>query len=513
MRRIAMVRKFCIVILTVLCFCLIQPATNHSFFPENLVKIISPQPRQEFTSHPVEILVKLHRRAKKETFRAYLNGRSITEKFEQVPGTKYQLRALVGPEDGLRVTLEGRIRTNRLWTSVRGPLGTLDIDYRKFYVIEDSEEVFSLLRSVSIDGGEGGDDQPRGIVVDESGHVYVAGYITAGGQRDIWLAKYDANLNYIDGITRPGPANGDDEGYTMALDNAGHLYVIGYMSIAGQGHDIWLAKFDTSLNFIKEITVNGTDSDDDEGYGIMYDEDGEYLFVAGYVRDTGQNGNIWIGKYDTDLNQEALTIRNYPANDTDKARFLAIDNSGNLFVSGSISQATTDYDLWIGKFDKATLAFIDEEILVGPTTEEDKGYGMIVDGTDIYITGTITESGQGFNIWLAKYDTDLNQLDSMTINGPLNGEDVAYTMIMDDSGRLYHTGVYSEVNGGANIWIAQFNKNLDLLASTTINGSADGYDTGLGIVRGLGQDFYVTGAIDETVGGFNIWIGHYQILQ
>ena len=504
-----MVRKISIMIFAVLCFCLIQPTPSRSFSLEKLVKIISPRPNQELNSHPVEILVRLHRRAKLRTFRAHLNGRNITEKFERVRGTKYKLRAWVGPEDGLRVTLEGRLRKNWLRTSVRGPLGFFDVDYRKFFVLETSEEPFSLLKSVTIDGGTNGDDQPRGIIVDASGNVVVAGYITAGGQKDIWLAKYDANLILINSTTRNGSANGDDEGYTIAFDNAGYLYVIGYMSITGQGHDIWLAKFDSNLNFIKEITVNGTANDDDDGYGIVFDSG--YLYVAGYVRDTGQEGNIWIGKYDTDLNQVANTIRNYPANDTDKARFLAVDSTGNLFVSGSVSQTGTDYDLWIGKFDKATLGFIDEEIFVGPSTDEDKGYGMVIDGADIYITGTITEVGQGFNIWLAKYDTDLNPLDSMTINGPVNGEDVAYTMFMDDSGRLYHTGVFSETEGGANIWIAQFNKNLDLLASTTINGSADGYDTGLGIVKGLSQDFYVTAAINETIGGFNIWIGRYQI--
>jgi len=504
-----MVRKISVITIAVFCFCLVQPTPNHSFFPEKLVKIIAPKPSQKLTSHPVEIIVQLHRRAKMRTFRAYLNGRNITAKFEKVPGTKYQLRAKVGPKDGLRITLDGRLRRNRLRARVNGPLGLFDIDYRKFFVLEQSEEPFSLMKSISVDGGESGDDQPRGIIVDASGNVIVAGYITVGGQKDIWLAKYDANLNFIKSTTRDGSVNGDDEGYTMALDTAGNLYVIGYMSIAGQGHDIWLAKFDSDLNFIKEITVNGTDNDDDDGYGIIFD--GGHLYMAGYVRDTDQNGNIWIGKYDTNLNQEAVTIINYPANDTDKARFLAVDTAGYLFVSGSASQAGTDYDLWIGKFNKETLSLIDEEILVGPTADEDKGYGMIIDGTDIYITGTITESGQGFNIWLARYDTDLNPLDSMTINGPVNGEDVAYTMIMDDSGRLYHTGVYSETDGGANIWIAQFNKNLDLLASTTINGSADGYDTGLGIVRGLNQDFYVTAAINETLGGFNIWIGRYMI--
>lgn len=507
-----MVRKLSFVIFTIMFFCLIQPPSNHSFFPESLIKIISPQPGQKLNSFPVEILVKLHNRAKIRTFRAHLNGVNITRKFKRVRGTKYQLRALLGPEDGLRLSSVGSPRINRLRTRVRGPLGFFDIDYRKFFVMGESDEPFSLIKSVSVDGTEHGDDQPRGIVIDDSGNVFVSGYITDGGQKDIWLAKYDFDLTLIDSKTRPGPVNGDDEGYTMVFDDAGYLYVIGYMSaVAGHGHDIWLAKFDAELNFLKEITVNGTANDDDDGYGIIFDKDSGYLYVTGYVRDTGQNGNIWIGKYDTDLNLEAVTIRDYPAHDTDKGRFLAIDNEGNLFVSGSVSQAGTDYDLWIGKFNKETLDFLDEEILAGPTTDEDKGYGLIIDGTDIYITGTITEIGQGFNIWLAKYDTDLNPLDSMTLNGPANGEDVAYSMFMDDSGRLYHTGVYSEVDGGANIWIAQFNKNLDLLTSVTINGSADGYDTGLGIAKGLSQDFYVSAAIYETVGGFNIWIGHYQI--
>ncbi|MFC2164311.1 hypothetical protein ACFLT2_04875 [Acidobacteriota bacterium] len=95
--------------------------------------------------------------------------------------------------------------------------------------------------------------------------------------------------------------------------------------------------------------------------------------------------------------------------------------------------------------------------------------------------------------------------------GPENGEDVAYSLTMDESRRLYHSGVYTEAVGGSNIWIAQFNKNLDLLTSITVNGDADGYDTGLGVVKGSGQNLYVSGAIYETVGGFNIWVAQYQI--
>lgn len=375
-----------------------------------------------------------------------------------------------------------------------------------------SEESFSLIQSISEDGGENGDDEPRGIAIDESGTVYVTGYVTVTGTaRDIWLAKYDANLVFQDSITLSGSANSDDEGYGIAFDQDGYLYVIGYMSETGEDHNVWLAKFDSNLVLQNQITVNGSENSTDDGYGIIFDEMSGYLYVAGTLREVGEGYNIWIGKYDTDLNLQTSTTLNGPDNNTDKGRFLTFDNNGNLFVSGSATQAGTGYDIWIGKFDQ-DLNLLDERIVAGPTADEDKGYGLIFDGMDtIYITGTITEAGQGYNIWLAKYDTDLNLLDSTTLNGPVDGDDVTYSITMDENGYLYHTGVYSEVIGGANIWIAQYNTELELQASTTVNGSASGYDTGIGIVKGVGQDLYVSATIDDSIEGFNIWVGHYEI--
>ena len=112
---------------------------------------------------------------------------------------------------------------------------------------------------------------------------------------------------------------------------------------------------------------------------------------------------------------------------------------------------------------------------------------------------------------MAAYDTDLNLLDSLTINGPVDGEDVAYLMTMYDRGRLFHTGVYSEVDGGSNVWVARFNTELDLEAWTTLDGPAGGYDTGVGLVNGPDNDLYVSAVVSDPLEGFNIWIGHYDV--
>lgn len=53
------------------------------------------------------------------------------------------------------------------------------------------------------------------------------------------------------------------------------------------------------------------------------------------------------------------------------------------------------------------------------TPSEDKGYGSVIDSDNIiYLTGTLNHSSQGFNIFLAKFDTNLNQLKNMTLNDP-----------------------------------------------------------------------------------------------
>ena len=379
--------------------------------------------------------------------------------------------------------------------------------------VSEEGDVFHLLHSVTVDGGEGSNDEARGISVAPDGMVYAAGYVTVAGQgRNIWLGKYDENLVYQDSVTVNGIANGDDEGYTMTFDASGNVYLIGYMTMAGEGHDIWLGKFDSDLVLLDSTAVTGPDSNHDDGYGVLFDSVSGNLYLAGHVREPGEGANIWLAIYDTDLDPVKSITMNGPVNDTDKARFMAFDDTRHLFVSGSMTDdVTRDYAIWIGKF-KDDLTFVDDVTVDGPTPDEDKGYGIAFDGDDsIFVTGTMIEANESYNIWMAKYDTDLNPIDSLTINGPVDGEDVAYVMDKGSGGRLYHTGTFTETVGGTNIWLARFDPALDLEAWLTLDGPDSGYDTGVGVATGSNEDLYVSAIISDPVEGLNMWFGRFDV--
>jgi len=130
----------------------------------------------------------------------------------------------------------------------------------------------------------------------------------------------------------------------------------------------------------------------------------------------------------------------------------------------------------------------------------------------LYCTGTLTEAGQGYNFWLAKYDSDLNQIDHITRDGPSHGEDVAYVMVMDDLGYLHMTGVFTEQEGNENLWISCYNRDLQLQNDITVNGSANAYDSGIGIAY-RPEGIYVSGFLTDSEEGGNIWLARYKLID
>ena len=142
-----------------------------------------------------------------------------------------------------------------------------------------------------------GFSNPKGIVFDGNGHVYVA---DAGKNSIIALSLPDGNgITYATGLNAP---NG------LAFDTAGNLYV----SEAGSGNIIMFAPDKTKTTF---ATNAGTPS------GMVFDSSGN-LFAADF-------GGGKIYKYTPSATQSTfVTGVDHPAG-------LAMDSSGNLFVAES----------------------------------------------------------------------------------------------------------------------------------------------------------------------------------
>ncbi len=103
----------------------------------DLSTIESPKRLQVLTKEPVEIIVIFHEGAKPETFKAWLNHKNITDKFEPIDNG---MKALIDSEDGLRIddnTEKNSISIqglNYLRTSVKGKRWLKDTDFRLFLV-------------------------------------------------------------------------------------------------------------------------------------------------------------------------------------------------------------------------------------------------------------------------------------------------------------------------------------------------------------------------------------------
>ena len=135
------------------------------------------------------------------------------------------------------------------------------------------------------------------------------------------------------------------------------------------------------------------------------------------------------------------------ADSTDEADAIAVDGSGNVYVTGRSYVVGTDFDYCTIKYDASgTEAWV--RTYNGPANGYDNATDIAVDESgNIYITGE--SGGIGSDYATLSYDPDGNVRCVGRYNGPGNASDVAQSMAVDDSGNVFVTG-YSGGSGTSN---------------------------------------------------------------
>ncbi|MBI4368745.1 MAG: SBBP repeat-containing protein, partial [Elusimicrobia bacterium] len=367
--------------------------------------------------------------------------------------------------------------------------------------------------SVSVNSSATYADFGRSLAIDSSGNIYVIGSIveTAGGD-NIWLGKYNSAMVLLASVTINGSGNATDEGLAVALDSNGNVFATGYLNETSGGANIWVGKLNSSLVLQASATLNGPAGGIDKGYGIALDAGGN-AYVTGAVWGTypGER-NIWLAKYSPSLALLGSTTVNGSGNLTDIGYAVALDTASNIYVTGQINETSGGYNIWVAKFNPS-LALQANVSVNGSGNSSDQGNGIALDpGGNVYVTGFVTESSGGANIWLAKFNSSLTLQATTTINGSNNSGDAGTGIAISSTGIVFATGYVNETPGGNNIWFAKFSPLLIFQASATVNGngSASSSDIGAGIALGLNGDIYETGYIAESIGGTNIWLGRFS---
>ncbi len=134
------------------------------------------------------------------------------------------------------------------------------------------------------------------IVLDDSGNAFISGFTESFGvgQEDVLLLKYDSAGNLLWNRTWGGSS--DDRGYGIVLDDSGNLFITGITeSFGAGGSDVILLKYDSAGNLLWNKTWGGPDGDN--GVNIAVDDLGNIL-ITGYTTSYGSGGyDVFLLKF------------------------------------------------------------------------------------------------------------------------------------------------------------------------------------------------------------------------
>jgi len=277
---------------------------------------------------------------------------------------------------------------------------------------------------------DGRNDTPQAIYVDDSGNVYIAGTSErVATQTDYIMLKYNRDGNLIKVLHYDGGNEKADFLRGMVIDDSGNVYVTGESEGEGTDKDYltlkynregelrWAIRYDNGKDdYATALTLQGNGA----LYvtGNSYSEDGKYHCITIKYDTAGKA--IWIKKYKEDT----------------YASFIRTDSIGNVYVAGNIYKEESGWDYLILKYDSSGNLLWDRYY---NHLEKDSLCAFIVDRNgDVYVTGK-SWNGHSYDYLTIKYNSDGNLIWIKSYDGPSHRNDYPTAITIDEEG-VYITG-------------------------------------------------------------------------
>ncbi|WP_119070717.1 SBBP repeat-containing protein [Aggregatilinea lenta] len=379
--------------------------------------------------------------------------------------------------------------------------------------------------------GGTGSDGARAIAVDDLGNAYITGNTasadfpgavgTPPAGQNIFVTKLSADGASILYTTIFGGA-GSDNATGIAVDASGNVYVAGFTNstdfpntgahqatFGGGAEDAVLVRLDNTgaLTYATYLGGAGTDEATDLAF------DGTAAYLTGTTTSTSFLGQTRTSSTPSDAFVVKIAPGSAPAyvtilggSATDLGGGIAVDGSGNAYVTGSTASA--DFPVTVagsthhGAFDTFVTRLDASGTWTGAGAysrlwgggQDDDGYGIAVDGSGYaYVTGRTTSS-------------DAYVPGALTYDSTSNGGYDAYLLKLsaDGSTVLYNTYLGGVLDDQAEAIAVDTLQNAYIVGTTTTPGSTPSFpqknplELSPNVQRG-GQDAFVS-KFDTTLG-------------
>lgn len=295
-------------------------------------------------------------------------------------------------------------------------------------------------------------DAGTAVKADANGNVYVTGYTTvrngAYSKKDYLTIKYNSSGTQQWIATYNGPANQDDAAVALSLDPSGNIYITG-TSFAGADpngeQDYLTIKYNPSGVQQWIARYNGPASEPDIPTALAVDQNGN-VYVTGYSQGIGLDYATL--KYNTNGVQQWVARYDGPAHSGDLSFAVAVDNAGNVYVTGTDQKVIYNGDFLTIKYNSAGVQQWAARFN-GPANDNDGANALAIDGSgNVYVTGGINGSSPGWDIATVKYSSAGVQQWVKTYNSPKDSADVGNAIGVDGQGNVYVAGASTGKTGG-----------------------------------------------------------------
>lgn len=303
-------------------------------------------------------------------------------------------------------------------------------------------------------------DEADFIYVDAHGNSYVGGtaYDTTGGlEQHISVVKYDSTGTQLWVAIALNPTDGYTLAGGMTVDPYGDVFVTGYADNFTLGHFI-VVKFDSTGAFQWEKYCGTPSAFLAQGFAIT--SDANFVYVAG--QDQTNSGLIYPDYKTIKLDIDSGNMQsgwpqayNGTGNNYDTPTSIAVDGSGNVFVTGKSLNGSGNYDyVTIGYSPSGTTLTGWPQRWDGPLQEDDSPVQLVLSGSNVIVTGICNEgnsydttgdictimytySGTIVSGWPQIYNGTGNSWDGV---GRTSSAIAYQPMAADDAGNVYVSG-------------------------------------------------------------------------
>ncbi len=388
----------------------------------------------------------------------------------------------------------------------------------------------AVLWSRSYKGPENAGDFARAIALDKNGNVYVT-----GGSRNCEAGcPYNSDyltIAYSDtgaGLWTNwynGPANESDYATGVVVDDNGNVIVTGQSTGIGSSYDYATVAYSAAGIALWTNRYNGLSHLADYPKAIAVDHSGNVVV-------TGISGDaINYSQHDCDYATVAYSpagvplwtnLYNGPGNSTDLTYSMAMDASGNVYVSGysygtydadyaTICYSITGIALWTNRYggvanglDQAACVSVDTN---GNAFVTGRSQNNVGDSYNMDFA-TLAYSNSGMPLWTNRYSTPNFDDRANAVTAANNGNVFVTGYSVDASSQDFLTIAYS--GAGAPLWTNRQKGRAFTIGSQgrDVAAAGDGSVLVTGYIPGWGAlDF---GTIKYSAAGVALWTNYYD---